>query len=608
MVRFRAILGVVGVALCLARPAWAVGYGDVAVTIEPVPTGNSSHGYTAYGVWVTNSSTATTHQVTFTLPKTDYQYYGNRLRAIIGNVEVGPGKRVRAWLFQPSEPPLNGMDLGVTIDGREQQDPVPINLNQGRSPVSYGYSTRYPVTVPAPRGMVSVGYGGQLVLLSRSTAFVEKMMRRGGGINPSQFPYSDVPITEWSDRWLAYSRYDGVMVTADDLRKMPSGAQTALMQYVECGGSLIVLGTWSVPESWKGRKLAPRQSYTIYQGGFGQCLVTDNAAAESIPADLLTDAANSWIQTSERWNSSRSSPSRLNSAFPVVESVGIPVRGLFILMVVFALAIGPLSLYVLARKNRRIWMLWTVPAISLVTCLAVFGYMLLLEGWEGHLRTEGLTILDQTTHRATTIGLTAFYSPVTPSDGLHFGPDTELSPQLADDAYPYRRGGGAARTIDWGHGEDQHLSKGWVTARTPAYFMVRKSEVRRERVSVSRGPDGTLTMVNGLGAEIQDFWYADENNWLYSAGPVASGSRVVLTATGKQLTGRPVEALRQVYQRDSLTNINNLSKSPQTWLLPREYLATLEASLFIEDGLAKAKTRKTRAVVLGILKESGDES
>jgi hypothetical protein len=292
-----------------------------------------------------------------------------------------------------------------------------------------------------------------------------------------------------------------------------------------------------------------------------------------------------------------------NRMFPVVADIGIPVRGLFVLMLLFTLLIGPINLYVLALQKRRIWMLWTVPVISLLTCASVFGYMLLAEGWQGYVRTEGLTILDESAHRATTIGWTAFYSPMTPGDGLHFSYDTELVPQIMEE--PYRRSGGTARTLDWT--SDQHLASGWVSARIPAHFVLRKSEVRRERVTVSRARDGTLTMVNGLGAEISQFWFADQQGRIHSAQHVPPGSQVALRSTGEELEAdaRP-ENLRQLYAGDWSFQIHQPGRNPQSYLRPGCYVAVLEATPFIEEGLTKVKTRKCRSVVYGILRDFPD--
>jgi hypothetical protein len=139
--------------------------------------------------------------------------------------------------------------------------------------------------------------------------------------------------------------------------------------------------------------------------------------------------------------------------------------------------------------------------------------------------------------------------------------------------------------------------------------MVRKSEVRRERVTVARGPGGARTMVNGLGADVRQFWFADRDGRLYTAADVPAGSQAVLKATGASLP-KPADrkGWRKFYTSDWLGGIKELAKDPQPYLAPGCYCATLEAAPFIEDGLRQARARKCRSVVLGILKEQGDEN
>ena len=196
-------------------------------------------------------------------------------------------------------------------------------------------------------------------------------------------------------------------------------------------------------------------------------------------------------------------------------------------------------------------MLWTVPAISLMTCLAVFVYATFAEGWERHARIEGLTLLNEKTHRATTIGWTAFYSALTPSDGLHFGYDTELTPQIASSQMA-----GTPRSVDWTNG--QHLVSGWMTARVPAHFMLRKSEVRRERVTVRRGTDNRLSIVNGLGAVIKQFWLADYDGAIYFGKDIPAGAEAELSTREESRQGRPgaVDETFQFELWDSSVNMD----------------------------------------------------
>ena len=315
---------------------------------------------------------------------------------------------------------------------------------------------------------------------------------------------------------------------------MPPDVQSALWLYVECGGALFVLGGRELPESWglqeslKSELSTDYARIAAYDVGFGQCIVSPDIDTKGLDQNQWGWVIESWLKTAAPWQW-EGSVEEANRMFPMVSNVGIPVRGLFLLMLLFAVAIGPANLIVLSRKKRRIWMLWTTPVISLLTCLAVFAYATFAEGWKRHVRTEGLTILDERARRATTIGWTAFYSALTPGDGLRFGYETELTPQIS-------KAMSTVRTVDWTH--DQHLAGGWVTARVPSHFMVRKSEMRRERVTVRRGADARLRVVNGLGVDISQFWLADRDGTIHSANDISAGAEEVLVSRPDLRLGR----------------------------------------------------------------------
>jgi hypothetical protein len=161
--------------------------------------------------------------------------------------------------------------------------------------------------------------------------------------------------------------------------------------------------------------------------------------------------------------------------------------------------------------------------------------------------------------------------------------------------------GGSAHLLDWTN--DQHLSGGWISARTPVHFLVRKCESRRERVTVDRNADGRIHIVNGLGAEIKKLLYADETGAVFTASRVAEGAQAVLEPASQSASSRD---LRDLYTQDWLTKMEAATKAPHTLLRPRSYVAILDASPFVEDGLANAKYRQTRAIVIGTPKEGGD--
>jgi hypothetical protein len=556
-----------------------------------------SHGYNEWVFGLTNTSKESPHTVTLTLPARSYAIGGDQIREITRTVEVKPSQTVRVSLLQPCLPALAGDGLAVAVDGRTQEEPIRLTF------------------APSTRGLVSSPYGsGGPLLVLVSNRMKEDLLRGGlpafpppgmpgGSAGTRQIIRSNVPVTAWGTDWLGYSRYDGILVTSGELRDMPAGVRDAVWRYVEAGGSLSVVGDADVPEGWKRRR-SIHGGLTVYQAGFGQYLTSTDPTFPQERGEGWSLLNASWGQTAAPWQKVRSVEDA-NAAFKVVDDVGIPVRGLFLLMLVFAVVIGPVNFTLLARKRRRMWLLWTVPTISLVTILAVFGYMLLLEGWSGHLRTEALTILDETSHRAATIGWMAFYTPVTPGDGLHFDYDTEVTPQIGSDMYRGRISGGP-HDIDWT--SDQHLTRGWVSARIPAHFKLRKCAVRRERVTVGPGPDGALTAANGLGAEVSRLHYADEQGRVYRAGPIPAGARAVLAATGETLPAdREWEEARALYAGDWVGLVASAARTPTRLLGPRCYLAELDSAPFVEEGLRNVKTRACRSVVLGILREAGHE-
>lgn len=418
------------------------------------------------------------------------------------------------------------------------------------------------------------------------------------GLPPnSHQPVNPEPVENWSNNWLAYSRYDGVVVTADELKRMPAGVRSALWQYVETGGFLFVIGPADLHGLSAVTETVPDAGWTRINAGFGQCLISPETDYKKWNLAQFQKLNLEWSRIVSSWSDPQRGTADANGIFPVVDDLGIPVKGLFVLMFLFTMAIGPINLLILSRLKRRIWLLWTTPLISLATCLAVFGYMLVSEGWEGRLRTETVTLLDETTHRATTLGWTGVYSPLTPSDGLHFSSETEVIPQRFFDDF---RGGARSCTIDWS--QDQHFAAGWVEARVPAHFKVRKSEMRRERVTLHREADGNWSMVNGLGTTIHRFWFADAKGQFHTAEDIAPGARAPLKRTEKE-TQVVATNWSLSLSGSWMSQAKELPVRAEHYLRPGNYLAEVDDSPFLEDPLRNAKKRKAHALIVGFRKQ-----
>jgi hypothetical protein len=615
--------------LTLPAAVRATTYGDIDVNLASVPRGNSWHGYFEYVILVTNRSEERAYTVGLAMPYEKQIMRDDYIRELRRTVRVGAKETVRVTLLQPDYPPVGGSDLIVTIDDRRQERETPLTPNQRRRGGGYrpyyGYSssTGEPLVLMSPSIRKSFPIAGPSApgsgMMGGPAVGMPGMPPGPGGMHRMEKPPPAAPampglsantqfaraeaVVNWSAHWLGYSRYDGIVVTGDDLKVMSPAVRTALWQYVETGGSLLVLGKADLRGLAVTRREETKDGWDIAEAGFGQCLVSPDDNIDKWDNARLGMLEKSWRETAAPWQETRGRNSyEAHMTFPVVEDLGVPVKGLFVLMLLFTLAIGPINFIVLARQRRRIWLLWTTPVISFLTCLAVLGYMLISEGWEGHLRSETLTLLDESAHRATTIGWTAVYSPLTPGDGLHFSYDTEVVPMRMHEG---RGAGVRSCTIDWSR--DQHFAAGWVEARVPAHFKVRTSETRSLRVAIHRDADQKLSMVNELGVAIHRFCYADADGMLYTAEQIAPGASVSLTPKGQEVPPRPAETLRQVLGGNWLMSIQSLAQNPSHRLRPRSYLAELDDSPFLEGALRNARTRKCHALVLGISKEDNRE-
>jgi hypothetical protein len=584
-------------ATLISITTYATDYGDVSVKVETVTDGISGSGYDEYRATIINRSKTQPRRITLVLSVTGA--VGHVVRRI---VEVAPSSTASISLLKPQG--FYAPDAAVLIDGEQQDEPAEIDESRTNAWTSRSENAHF---LLISRNVDRSG-------LMNHTAVIEGFKNAKSENDVAHLAYPS-PMQEWSTNWLGYSSFDGVIVTSDELRAAPESVRSTLLRYVECGGSMVVIGEWEIPKQWEARREAisdvkeskespgklvavEKSNWQTFFVGFGELIVTGAVDPKAITPAEWAFIKNGW-QNSRPENRTYYDIADINKDFSVVERIGIPVRGLFTLMLAFVIIIGPINLIWLSRRRKKIWMLWTVPAIALVTCLAVAGFALFGEGVSATSRTEAFTILDETSHRATTIGWMAFYSPITPGDGLRFSYDTELMPQWPE-MWKYR-GGGGVRTIDWSG--DQHLASDWITARVPAFFKFRKSETRRERLTIRQSVSGAITVVNGLGADIRHLWVADRSGRIHLATKIGAGAQADLRPINFQAAGDG-SGLRDLFGDDDwLAMMRGVEQNPARSLMPGCYLAALDSNPFVEGGLSNVKTSISRSLVYGISAE-----
>ncbi len=452
----------------------------------------------------------------------------------------------------------------VTIDGREQRERLGISRtpgsdSSGRAEVLVGRSV--------PQEIVNVLLGN----------YVQGVPIR-----------ADLPAAEWSDQWIQYGHYDGALMTPGDWAELPPPARTAMLRWVAAGGALIFLG---VPEA-VGVPMRPAievQNFSASHYGFG-------TVAMVLPQQELTEPfAEELRGLWRRGNGPQESLERLDDVLPILDKAAIPVGSMFSVLVLFAVAGGPASLIVLARKDKRVWIFGTLPLLAIATTVTVAGALILHEGFARIQRTTTVTLLDELHGEAATIGWIGFYATFPPNGEVRFDYDSEVRPffQTKD-----------ART-DWTDG--QRFVSGWVGSRVPSHFALRKCEPRRERVPI-RIQGGRVYALNGLGVPIKSLEVALADGSVFAAQQLAPGKEVALKRSGTITGARKDPALLYGPRPTWHSFSNRITSESRDYLRPGTYIAVLEKSPFVEEALEHPSRVTTQAVVIGFMKRNANAS
>ncbi len=115
-----------------AQTRLPITFGDIEITLQTVPPGNSWHGYFEYVFLVHNKSAERPHTVGLSIPfEKSFGYrYGDYIRDLRRSVPVGANETVRVALWQPDYPPLGGRDVAVTIDDQKQERELTLKPNE----------------------------------------------------------------------------------------------------------------------------------------------------------------------------------------------------------------------------------------------------------------------------------------------------------------------------------------------------------------------------------------------------------------------------------------------------------------------------------------------
>ena len=264
------------------------------------------------------------------------------------------------------------------------------------------------------RAALRENYERQMLLRDGMTAKeVEKELARKNRYVRYLIWSKSVPCDAVDD-WRDYSAYDVAVLTAGEFAALPEAASKALMGYAASGGAVIVVG--AVPEgagaAFKSRKIA-----------FGEIWFTGEDGIDDWPRFIA------FLEESFRRQTLAAQPlleCDVKAKVSVLKHIAdTPFLAILAILAAFVVVAGPVSIVILARKNKRINILWLFPLLAVAFSFAVMAVIILANGVIPHVERFKDTARDESTGIEVAIENTVMVAPFPlskpirmPSDGL----------------------------------------------------------------------------------------------------------------------------------------------------------------------------------------------
>lgn len=410
----------------------------------------------------------------------------------------------------------------------------------------------------------------------------------------------------------AHSAYSSLDLALLDTRGgMPSSAQIEpLVAWVRLGGELLMVGPRALEfaraepqlKPWiEPRFLSEGEHVDTYQCGFGHVEI------DSRDADLFEDLSQRDVVRALVMPPNGLVPdpsgSRVARAQPAIAGLGeIPHRWFSLLLVVFALVIGPVNFFAVKRSKKPVMLLVTIPAIAVSTSILLLIYGVFVQGLDVKTASCSATLLDQREHRSDCVEKRLMFAGLSPAAGLRPDVGTAVF-AVASDSPEYsaamRIGARQQITLISDQSQGRTLSGDYLPTRVPVMQVIHSDRAARGRLDV-RVAGEAFTVENGLGVGVRALVLRDlHDRYFQSNGPIAAGARAELTAMPvSQGASSALTLLREPIGACA-------DYAPQPLALGC-YAAEIDAGVFRDDCGIETNEKSSTHRVLGVL--SADEA
>lgn len=273
---------------------------------------------------------------------------------------------------------------------------------------------------------------------------------------------------------------DGTTVAAAG---MTSELQDAIRRYAYSGGTVIVSAGDSMPMG-SLRSLAAKALSRVLPYGLGHVIgiarfESDRSGTEAVLAEVPLLGSGLWPAT--------------HDLFPVQDIAGLgkaPVTVFVLVILAFAILVGPVNFVILHRRKKPLLALVTVPILGFGTTIVILAYGIFHDGFGVRGVVMSCTVLDQASHEAVSVNASTLFAGMAPSD-MTMEPDSlVLSRRASIDRSDW---------VDrWNWDANQQLLDGGILpSRTVTPLLAVQQGPMRERLTVRSSGDTLELLLDG---------------------------------------------------------------------------------------------------------------
>lgn len=385
--------------------------------------------------------------------------------------------------------------------------------------------------------------------------------------------------------WQAYSGFDSVLMTDTDWTNVPAGAKNALISWMILGGQLVIhsqtsstAATLGIPDDtgYGALVIAPLHSSLDLNAADTLMIVDHRNPVKSRNISSRTDYRTAW---------------NLQAQFG---SQGFQYALFIVVLIVFAIVVGPINLFVLAKSTRRHRLFITTPIISLVASLILIALIIFQDGFGGRgmrvalmeVRSDGglnaaFVHQEQLSRTGVLLGSgftvdpSCFFSPVP----ISHSPWSRFDERNTRGTFNLQPGDGRLQA-----------SGDWWKSRSEQAHALSAVVPTRGRIEQTTTPD---QLVSTFDFPIKTLYFRNRNNQWLRAESIETGKPFMLVPVDHSMVGPEIARLAESFCERNRKLLETASNR-----MGGHFIAVTEQAPAIET-LRGINWRKTQTVITG---------